>query len=68
MARKLTKAGLSFRPAPTANVVIISKPGKPDVYLSLKPQSGELKFRPAGKKWQRMKQKEFLTRITKAYA
>lgn len=66
-AQKLTKAGLSFRPAPTANVVIISKPDKPDVYLSLKPEGGQLKFRVQGKRWQRMVQADFLKRIATAY-
>lgn len=63
-SKKLEKAGLSFRPAPTANVVIIAKDGKPDVYLSLKPDAGEFKFRVRGKRtWRRMTQKEFLVRM-----
>ena len=66
-ARKLTNAGLSFRPASTANVVIISKPGKPDVYLSLKPQNSQLKFRVQGQRWQQMAQAKLLKRIATAY-
>lgn len=66
-ASKLTKAGLSFRPAPTTNVVIISKEGKPDVYLSLKPEAGQLKYRVQGKRWGRMAQADFLKRIATAY-
>jgi hypothetical protein len=66
--RQLKAARICYRPAPTANVVIIGKSGKPDVYLSLVPDKQEYKYRVAGKRWARMNGKEFMKRIATAYA
>lgn len=68
VVKQLDKAKVCYKEAPTENVVIIMKIGKPDVYLSLVPDKGEYKYRVKGKRWGRMKGKEFISRISTAYA
>ncbi|TGE29838.1 hypothetical protein [Hymenobacter metallicola] len=67
VVQELNKAKVCYKEAPTENVVIILKLGKPDVYLSLKPAGNQYKYRIKGRKWAKMDGREFMERIAKAY-